>query len=73
MYLACKNYSREIFLFAATVFFVSKIHSQNVSSPYSVLGIGDYDTKDYGRYFATGNASISRRDADSYNFSNPRR
>ncbi len=45
--------------------------SQNVSSPYSILGIGDIDTKDYGRYFGSGNASLARRDAGSYNFSNP--
>lgn len=47
------------------------VQAQNVSSPYSILGIGDVDTKDFGRYFATGNASVARRDAASYNFSNP--
>jgi hypothetical protein len=47
------------------------LKAQNVTSPYSILGIGDIDTKDFGRYFATGNASIARRDAPSYNFSNP--
>jgi len=45
--------------------------AQNVTSPYSILGIGDVDTKDYGRYFSSGNASLARRDAGSYNFSNP--
>jgi len=49
----------------------SKIKAQNVSSPYSILGIGDIDTKDYDRYFADGSTAISRRDANSYNFSNP--
>ncbi|MEO6289837.1 MAG: hypothetical protein ABIO76_07955 [Ginsengibacter sp.] len=48
-----------------------KLMAQNVTSPYSILGIGDVDTHDFGRYFATGNASVSRRDASSYNFSNP--
>ena len=45
--------------------------AQNVTSPYSILGIGDIDTKDFGRYFASGNAALARRDATSYNFSNP--
>lgn len=45
--------------------------SQNVTSPYSILGIGDVDTKDFGRYFITGNAAIARRDESAYNFSNP--
>ncbi|MGZ8525364.1 MAG: DUF481 domain-containing protein [Chitinophagaceae bacterium] len=45
--------------------------AQNVTSPYSILGIGDIDTKDFGRYFSSGNASLARRDAGSYNYSNP--
>ena len=48
-----------------------RLRAQNVTSPYSILGIGDVDTKDFGRYFATGDASIARRDPSSYNFSNP--
>jgi len=47
------------------------LKAQNITSPYSILGIGDVDTKDYGRYAASGNAAVSRRDATSYNFSNP--
>lgn len=45
--------------------------AQNVTSPYSILGIGDIDTKDFGRYFSSGSASLARRDPGSYNFSNP--
>lgn len=48
-----------------------RLHAQNVTSPYSILGIGDVDTKDFGRYFATGDASIARHDPSAYNFSNP--
>ena len=48
-----------------------KAKAQNVTSPYSILGIGDIDTKDYGRYFGSGSTSIARRDQFSYNFSNP--
>ena len=47
-----------------------KVHAQNVTSPYSILGIGDIDNRDAGRYFITGSSGISRRDAN-YNFSNP--
>jgi hypothetical protein len=48
-----------------------KAKAQNVTSPYSILGIGDIDTKDYGRYFGSGSTSIARRDQFGYNFSNP--
>lgn len=62
-----------------TVFFLSLLllgpslfsKAQNVTSPYSILGIGDIDTKDFGRYFSSGNASLARRDQGSYNYSNP--
>ncbi|MBL7725205.1 MAG: hypothetical protein JNK27_13725 [Chitinophagaceae bacterium] len=46
-------------------------NSQNVTSPYSILGIGDIDNKDYGRYFISGNTAIARRDESSYNYANP--
>ncbi|MBS1511234.1 MAG: hypothetical protein JST86_10360 [Bacteroidetes bacterium] len=45
--------------------------AQNVTSPYSILGIGDIESNDYGRYGASGNAAVSRREAGFYNFSNP--
>jgi hypothetical protein len=45
--------------------------AQNITSPYSILGIGDVDTKDFGRYFGSGNAAVARRDLFAYNFSNP--
>src|ERR1700761_2762784 len=48
-----------------------EVKSQNVTSPYSILGIGDIDTKDYGRDFITGSTSLARRDPFSYYFSNP--
>jgi hypothetical protein len=54
-----------VFLFAAHA------RAQNVSSPYSVLGIGDIETFDYGRYSASGAAAVSRREAGFYNFANP--
>ncbi len=57
------------FLFFAVP--MQNLCGQNVSSPYSILGIGDVDTKDYGRYFGSGSASISRRDENAYNYANP--
>jgi hypothetical protein len=50
---------------------VLSLAAQNITSPYSILGIGDIDTKDFGRYFGSGNAALARRDMHSYNFSNP--
>ncbi len=46
-------------------------NAQNTSSPYSVLGIGDIENDDYGRYSSTGSAAVSRRENGYYNFSNP--
>jgi len=45
--------------------------SQDVTSPYSILGIGDIDIKEYGRYFSSGGTSIARRTMNGYNSSNP--
>lgn len=45
--------------------------AQNTSSPYSILGIGDIENDDYGRYSASGSAGVSRRENGYYNFSNP--
>lgn len=45
--------------------------AQNTSSPYSILGIGDIENDDYGRYSASGSAAVSRRENGYYNFSNP--
>lgn len=45
--------------------------AQNVTSPYSNLGIGDIDNKDFSRYAASGSAALARRNEVSYNFFNP--
>ncbi|MDD2792918.1 MAG: hypothetical protein PHD73_07045 [Sediminibacterium sp.] len=44
---------------------------QNVSSPYSIAGIGDIETTDNGRFGASGSTGVSRREIGFYNFSNP--
>lgn len=72
-----KNFARTYYppflLFAFLLFINAKqiCYAQNVTSPYSILGIGDIDTKDNGRYFASGSAALARRDINAYNFSNP--
>lgn len=58
-------------LLAFTTFISIDSTAQNISSPYSVLGIGDLETTDHGRYAASGSASVSRREIGFYNFSNP--
>lgn len=65
------NYTRLITLSMLMLILMQSIVAQNITSPYSILGIGDVDSKDYGRYSASGNAAIARRDVSSYNFSNP--
>jgi hypothetical protein len=62
-----------IFFYCCMAFclFAVRAKSQTVSSPYSILGIGDIETKDLGKYSAEGSTSLSRRDMSSYNFSNP--
>ena len=47
------------------------VQAQNVSSPYSILGIGDMETSEYGRFSAGGSAAVSRREPSYYNFANP--
>ena len=50
---------------------IQKAQAQNVTSPYSILGVGDIDTRTFDRYAVSGSTGISRRNATSYNFSNP--
>ncbi len=46
-------------------------NAQNVTSPYSTLGLGDIDTKTTGRYAISGSAAVSRRNSNAYNDANP--
>lgn len=61
---------KQIFM---TLFLCCGLHgfAQNVTSPYSILGIGDIETKEYSRYSGSGSAAAGRRDEQAYNFSNP--
>ena len=62
---------KKIILCCIALLFLVKATAQNVSSPYSILGIGDIENNDYGRYSASGSATVSRREVGFYNFSNP--
>ena len=71
MYWACKQRLTRIFAVALLLLAMQPGHAQNVTAPYSILGIGDIDTKDYGRYFSSGSASLARRSEYGYNYANP--
>lgn len=49
-------------LFAAT---------QNTTSPYSILGIGDIDLRDYSRGASAGHTGVSQRPGFQFNAANP--
>jgi hypothetical protein len=69
-----QNFKPYKLLYLFLVWFIfsnEKAKAQNVSSPYSILGIGDVDTRSYGRYFGEGGTSLARRDISAYNTSNP--
>lgn len=77
MFLDCKTKFRPakwrwcIFFVMYTVFTSIQAGAQNVSSPYSILGIGDIDTKSADRYFISGSTALARRLPWAYNVSNP--
>lgn len=45
--------------------------AQNTTSPYSILGIGDIETKDFGRWYGMGSTSIAMSSPYYINASNP--
>lgn len=44
---------------------------QNVTSPYSILGIGDIETREFSRYSSSGQTGIAQRNPNAVNLSNP--
>ena len=60
-----------ISLFFCSLLLMISAAAQNTTSPYSILGIGDVDTKDITRYSISGSTSLARRNQNAYNFSNP--
>lgn len=74
MFLAYKNQTGQlpaIMAFTFCLAAITTVNGQNVTSPYSTLGIGDVDTKSTGRYSISGSSSVSRRNANTYNDANP--
>ncbi len=45
--------------------------AQNTTSPYSILGLGDIETKDFGRWYGMGSTSIALGSPYYLNASNP--
>lgn len=45
--------------------------AQNTTSPYSILGIGDIETKDFGRWYGMGSTSVAMSSPYYINASNP--
>lgn len=65
-----RKYKKIIFLFVVLVI-GENVQSQNTTSPYSILGIGDIETKDFGRWYGMGSASIALTNPYYINASNP--
>ncbi len=63
--------NRYFLVLVCTLLLSATSFAQNVSSPYSILGIGDIETVDFGRYSGSGDAAVSRREPNFYNFVNP--
>lgn len=59
------------FLFAASLLLTKNNYAQNTTSPYSILGIGDIETKDFGRWYGMGSTSIALSSPYYINASNP--
>ncbi len=45
--------------------------AQDITSPYSILGIGDIETKDYGKFFGMASTTLAMRSASFINLGNP--
>lgn len=56
-------------LFLAPVALQSK--AQTVTSPYSIMGIGDIESKDYGKFFGMSSTGTALRNSGFINLSNP--
>ncbi|MCX6316122.1 MAG: hypothetical protein NTW29_02445 [Bacteroidetes bacterium] len=45
--------------------------SQNVTSPYSILGIGDLETREFSRYSSAGHTGLAQRNPNGISLNNP--
>ena len=48
-----------------------RLAAQSTTSPYSILGIGDMEQKDYGKFFGMASAAVALRSSSYVNLSNP--
>lgn len=60
-----------LFTLALLVVVPAKLIAQSTTSPYSILGIGDIENKDYGKFFGMASASVALRSSSYVNLSNP--
>lgn len=63
-------HSLKYLLIPFTLFAVEAV-AQNTTSPYSILGIGDIETKDFGRWYGMGSTSVALTNPYYINASNP--
>ncbi|HMO62887.1 MAG TPA: hypothetical protein PKC39_11185 [Ferruginibacter sp.] len=54
-----------------TLLYLQQGMAQNTTSPYSILGIGDIETKDFGRWYGMGSTSIALSSPWYINTANP--
>jgi hypothetical protein len=47
------------------------VMAQSITSPYSILGIGDIESKDFGKFFGMSSTSLAVRSASFINLNNP--
>lgn len=59
------------FLILLLCYGLKKGYGQNITSPYSILGIGDIETKDYGKFFGMAGTSLAVESASYINLNNP--
>lgn len=65
------NHLLQRMVFAICIIISIDTYCQNTTSPYSILGIGDVETNDFGRWFGMGSAGIALKSAGYINASNP--
>lgn len=49
----------------------SCVMAQSITSPYSILGVGDIESKDFGKFFGMSSTSLAMRSASFINLNNP--
>lgn len=65
------NRKQSFILILLSICFVSNIQAQATYSPYSMVGLGEIENRDYGRTSGMANIGIGVRDFDYLNPTNP--